>query len=96
MFLYGLIDYAFLRNAIALLLLLAEVVFRRPFSIQGILPSDEKFCQGYYWKLLDESPPRHVYEEPKNMTVYFGRNFILKELKLVISLKHKEEFGKKT
>lgn len=69
-----------------------DVVFQKPFAVQDILVDDKAFCDGYYWKLLDKSPPRHTYEEPKNLTVYFGGNYILKELKLVLLSKNKEEF----
>ncbi|VDN96504.1 unnamed protein product [Rodentolepis nana] len=65
---------------------------QKPFKIENIPVDDTKFCHTYYWKIFDESSPRHTYIEPNNLTVYFGRNFILRELNIVLASKAKEEF----
>ncbi|KAM3173552.1 hypothetical protein ACTXT7_012292 [Hymenolepis weldensis] len=68
------------------------MIAKKPFKIENASIANERFCLTYYWKIFDKSPPRHTYIEPNNLTVYFGRNFILKELNIVLTSKIKEEF----
>ena len=79
---------------ILIYLLLVDAVLQKPFEIQDISSNDERFCQTYYWKLFDKSPPRRTYEDPKNLTVYFGRNFLLNDLSLVLSSDENQALGK--
>ncbi|KAM7536868.1 hypothetical protein Aperf_G00000085309 [Anoplocephala perfoliata] len=68
-----------------------DAALQKPFSIENLTVEDERFCETYYWKIFGKSPPSQIYTEPRNLTVFFGRNFILNELDIVFTSKSKKE-----
>uniref|UniRef100_A0A5K3EK50 Ig-like domain-containing protein n=1 Tax=Mesocestoides corti TaxID=53468 RepID=A0A5K3EK50_MESCO len=63
---------------------LVSIAWRKPFIIKKLLPTDEKYCREQYWQIVDSSLPRRVFKVPETMVVYFGRNYIIKELQITI------------